>query len=143
MDNNSSSPITPNTTPGMPQQPTQATSSLMNPEAPVTPPATTPSGLGGISTVTPPVPPPSNGEGGSKMVFWLIGGVVAIVLIVGGIYLYLSNQQASQPEEVTQVQATPIPTATPEPTIEEDLDAIDVSEVDDQFQDVDNDLQNL
>ena len=74
----------------------------------------------------------------SKMMLWLIGGLVAIILIVGGIYFYLSSQQ-----KLEQTQPTPTQTPKVQENLENELNALDVGDLDQQFQEVDKDLQSL
>jgi len=73
----------------------------------------------------------------NKMMLWLIGGLVAIILVVGGIYFYLSSQQK------TQTQPTSTPAAKVEENLENDLNAVDVGDLDQEFSEVDKDLQGL
>lgn len=77
-------------------------------------------------------------EGGNKMVFWLVGGVVAILLVVGGIYYFLSKQQATIPASQTTSS-----TSEAQKSLESELDAIDVGDLDEEFSEVDKDLQSL
>lgn len=80
-------------------------------------------------------------EGSKKMGVWLIGGVVLILLIVGGIYLYMSRQQAKQS---LQTETPPAATTAPQDNLENDLESVNVeSPVDSEFTSVDQDLQNL
>lgn len=93
-----------------------------------------------VQPVQPPGPQPVE-EGSKKMGVWLIGGVVLILLIVGGIYLYMSRQQAKQS---LQTETPPATTTAPQDNLENDLDAVNVeSPVDSEFTSVDQDLQSL
>lgn len=105
-------------------------SNQVNPAQPVEPTPTT--------QPTPVVVPPAEPEGSNKMVLWLLLGLVAIVLVVGGIYLYLSQQQGA---ETTVTQPTPTPVA--EENLENELNAIDVAESDQDFTAIDQDLQSF
>lgn len=87
---------------------------------------------------TPVVVPPAEPEGSNKMVLWLILGLVVIVLVVGGIYLYLSQQQGAE-TGVTQ----PTPTPVTEENLENELNTIDVAGSDQDFTAIDQDLQSL
>jgi len=82
--------------------------------------------------------PQSSGGGGNKMVLWLIVGVVVVILIVGGIYFFMSSQQKS-PSQTAQGTAIP----TKQENLENDLNAVNVSDVDSDFSSVDQDLKNL
>lgn len=73
----------------------------------------------------------------SKMMMWLIGGLVVIILVVGGIYFYLSSQQKAQ----TQPSPTPAPKV--QENLENDLNALNVGDLDQEFSEVDKDLQGL
>lgn len=86
----------------------------------------------------PVVMPPAESEGSNKMVLWLILGLVAIVLIVGGVYIYFSNQQAI---ETKVTQQTPAPAA--QENLENDLNTIDVTNIDQDFSAIDADLGSL
>lgn len=88
-----------------------------------------------------PIPAPSNGS--SKILVWFIIGLVLIVLLVGGIYLYLSRQQAitstTQPDSATQTT----PPATPA-TLEDELNSVNVDDTsNNDFAPVDQDLNQL
>lgn len=87
---------------------------------------------------TPMVPPPGPAESNKKIIIWLILGLLVIILAVGGIYLYLSSLQKS---ETTTSQRTPTPVA--EENLENDLNAIEVGDLEQEFVSVDQDLQNL
>lgn len=73
----------------------------------------------------------------SKMMLWLIGGLVAIILIVGGIYFYLSSQQKAQ------TQPTPTPASKVQENLENELNVLNVDDLDKEFSEVDKDLQSL
>ena len=74
----------------------------------------------------------------SKMMLWLIGGLVAIILIVGGIYFYLSSQQKLEQTKPTPTQAPKV-----QENLENELNAVDVGDLDQEFLEVDKDLQSL
>lgn len=76
---------------------------------------------------------PPQGEG-NKMVLWFIAGLLVIILVVGGVYWYLSNKQKTPP-------TTQAPTTKVEENLEKDLDSVNVEEVDTSS--VDSDLQSL
>lgn len=78
------------------------------------------------------VPEPSS----NKFVLMFVAGLVIIILLVGGIYLYLSRQQA--PSEVG-----PTPTPVVQENLEDDLNSIDITSIDNDFTSVDSDLQQL
>lgn len=73
----------------------------------------------------------------NKMMLWLILGLVVIILVVGGIYFYMSGQQKAQ------TQPTPTPAAKVEENLENELNALDVGDLDQEFSEVDKDLQGL
>lgn len=87
----------------------------------------------GVQTPMPPV-----NEGGNKMAMWLVIGVVIIVLVVGGIYWYLSSQNKVEPTPQATTQTT---TQVPEEDLEQEADSIDVQAAD--FTEVDSDLKGL
>jgi len=103
-----------------------------NPMQPVGP--TTP-----IAQPTPQVsPPPVIPSGGDKrMVLWFVIGLVIIIVVVGGIYMYLSRQQSTG-----SVQQTPAPQAAQE-NLENELNAIEVANPEQEFTSVDQDLKTL
>ncbi|MDO8618318.1 MAG: LPXTG cell wall anchor domain-containing protein [Candidatus Daviesbacteria bacterium] len=99
---------------------------------------------------TPAVPTPASAPaqqpaaektGGNKMVLWFIIGLVIVIALVGGIYFFLSKQQnATEPEAVTQIPAT-----APQENLENDLNSInvDTATTSSDFNAVDQDLQSL
>lgn len=96
---------------------------------------------------TPPPPQPAPAptsppveEGNSKMVLWLIGGLIVVIIVVGGIYWYLSSQAAKQ---ALQQVKTPTPVTKEETSLESDLDAVQVGDIDSEFTEVDKDLESL
>lgn len=124
-DLNAQVPISPQPAPSA-QVPTPAT--------PITPPA---------QPVMPqaPVIPVSNNTESKKPILWLIIGAMLVLVVVGGIYLYLSQQQALKSKTQTMVQT---PTASPQENLEGDLNSIDVnSSASSDFAPVDSDLQQL
>lgn len=93
-----------------------------------------------------PVVPSQSGEGGNKMVVWLIVGLIIIILVVGGVYWYLNKQQkASLPTEETTTQtsqSTPQPTSESTDSLNNDLNSVDVG-ISTDFSAIDQDLQSL
>ncbi len=80
-----------------------------------------------------PVPEQSS----KKLVLWLVIGLVIIIVLVGGIYMYLSRQQA--------VSNKIIPTPSPivQGNLENDLNAIEVASPEADFTSLDQDIQQL
>lgn len=81
----------------------------------------------------------------NKMVLWLILGLVLIIVVVGGIYWYLSNKQKSL--TMTNIQTT---TQSETPTASENLDTLgtqadseNVPDATSDFSALDRDLQSL
>lgn len=87
-------------------------------------------------------PPPES----NKVILWLVIGLVAIVVVVGGIYFFLSKQQANTAQttnvERPIVQASPKPSDTVD-ALDKDLSALNVGTADADFSSVDQDLQQL
>ena len=87
-----------------------------------------------MSTSNQPVP-----QKGNKMILWLVGGLVVIIVLVGAIYFYLGNQKKAD-------QPLPSPTATQNTdtvsTLENDLNSVSV-EQQDNFSTIDQDLKQL
>lgn len=77
-----------------------------------------------------------------KMILWLILGLAVIVLAVGGIYLYLSRQQAANS---LQTNATQTPAPAAQENLENDLNSIniDTTTTSSDFNTVDQDLNQL
>ncbi len=80
--------------------------------------------------------------GGNKIVLWFVIGLIIVVGLVGGIYFFLSKQQAATQPEVV---ATQTPAPTPVENLENDLNNInvDTSTTSSDFNTVDQDLQAL
>jgi len=94
--------------------------------------------------VMPQTPIPAESSNGSnKVIIWFIIGLVVVILLVGGIYFYLSRQQVTPSQtQTTTTQATPSP--SPQDNLEGDLNSINIpSGADDVFTTVDQDLQQL
>lgn len=94
-----------------------------------------------------PQPTPLQAEdnkGSNKIILWFVIGLVIVVVAVGGIYLFLSRQQAATPRTQAQTVKTQTPASTPQKSLEADLEAIDVeSGADKEFTSIDQDLQQL
>lgn len=92
-----------------------------------------------LSQTTLPPSPQDAGEN-KQMIFWLIGGLVVIVLVVGGIYWYLNGQSVLPiPPEQT---STPAVTQNKE-DLQSEINAIEVDDASADFVQVDKDLESL
>lgn len=85
----------------------------------------------------PPQPQAPFKEDNKKMFLWLILGLLVIVVIVGGLYMFLSGQQKVAETTKPQVKQESVD------SLEKDLDSVNVEEVDKEFTTVDSDLQSL
>lgn len=91
---------------------------------------------------TPIAPEPPSGES-NKMVLWLVIGLVVIVVLVGGIYFFLSKQQSTETgTKQPVVQVTPKPQDTVD-ALDKDLNALNIESSDSDFASIDQDLQQL
>ncbi len=79
---------------------------------------------------------------GSKMIWWLVGGLIVIALLVGGIYWFLSKQQTNQ--QAIQPPVKQVETQVTTDSLDQDLSVVDVeSSGSSDFNEVDQDLQGL
>ena len=81
-----------------------------------------------------------------NMMIMLILGVVVVFLIVGGIYYFLSKQQTANQKPLTQntsIVPTQAPIAKTQDALDQDLNSINVSASEGDFQSVDQDLKSL
>lgn len=97
-----------------------------------------------VNSVIPQTPIPSApAENSNKLILWLIIGLVVVAALVGGIYLFLSNQQAA-PKPLT---SSPAPARSAQENLENGLDSIDVdsaaSSIESDFTQLDQDIQQL
>lgn len=100
------------------------------PPPPVAPPPAAPA----------PVQPPQESSNNKKMIILLLGGLVIVGLLVGGIYWYLSTQQATK----TIQPVTEVPKAEDTlDALDRDIQAVRIEDIEDDFTSVDSDLQNL
>lgn len=77
----------------------------------------------------------------NKMGLWLLVGLVLVIVVVGGIYWYLSNQQTAQN---TPVLKTSTKSTITEENLEEELNSIDAeASGSNDFKAVDSDIQGL
>ena len=91
-----------------------------------------------------PVPntPPISDSSSKKLILWLVIGLVIIIVLVGGIYLFLSRQQESALKPQVTTLQTSVP--TPQENLENDLSSIDVDAgIDSDFSSLDQDLKQL
>lgn len=93
--------------------------------------------------IVPPAPlpavPPVKEEG-NKMIVWLVGGLIAVIVVVGLIYWYLGSRSN---KEVSKPLATPTPVTQKETSLEQDLDTVQVGDLDAEFSQLDKDLESL
>ncbi|MCR4305590.1 MAG: hypothetical protein NUV73_00725 [Candidatus Daviesbacteria bacterium] len=114
------------------------TNQPVQPAAPVTP---QPAPEAPIQPTVPQVPMAESSGDSKKMILWLVIGVIVIIAIVGGIYLFLSRQQAVPVQEANTIQA---PIAAPEENLEAELQSLDVEAgADAEFAAIDQDLNQL
>lgn len=92
-----------------------------------------------------PQPTPLQAEdnkGSNKIVLWFVIGLVIVVVAVGGIYLFLSRQQAAEPKPPAQTVKTQTPKPTPAENLEQDLNSINL-DAETDLSEIDQDLQAL
>jgi len=86
-----------------------------------------------------PIQTPDPGDtNNSKMVLWFILGLLVIILTVAGIYWYLSKQTAKPQTPQSSNQEAAV-----SENLDQELNSIDVQAVDNDFKEVDADLENL
>lgn len=75
-----------------------------------------------------------------KMILWLVAGLILIIAVVGGVYLYMVNQQKGS----TQGAPTAVVTQ-PESvdSLEKEVVSEELEDIDKQFQSVDKDIESL
>lgn len=81
----------------------------------------------------------------NKLVLFLVLGVVLIVLVVGGGYLYMSGKQAADLKKQENA-ANAFPVTSPKPTeasLDSQLNDVNIATDDSDFTSVDQDLQGL
>lgn len=98
-----------------------------------------------VQPTPPAAPQPAEVEqksSSSKIILWFVIGLVVVVVLVLGIYFLLNTQQASTPKETAVIQ-TPVP--SPREDLEGDLNSInvDTSTNSSDFTSVDQDLEQL
>ncbi|MBI2338464.1 hypothetical protein HYU95_04760 [Candidatus Daviesbacteria bacterium] len=96
------------------------------------------------TTIPNPVPPQAGGgtKESNKLIIWFVLGLVVIAVLVGGIYMFLSTQQAAIPKPQAIVSQTPTPVVQED--LEGNLDGIDVGdEIESDISALDRDLQQL
>ncbi|MBI2334288.1 hypothetical protein HYU96_00640 [Candidatus Daviesbacteria bacterium] len=82
---------------------------------------------------TPPAPAPTPAKGKTM---WLIAGLVIVIVLIAGIYLFQSRQQAGQSSK-----ASPSPAAAD--SLQQELNSVNLEDLEQEFTGVDQDLQNL
>ncbi|MBU1031835.1 LPXTG cell wall anchor domain-containing protein [Patescibacteria group bacterium] len=118
--------------PGNNQQPIPPIPQPAVPPAPGPQPAPSPQPAKTFTSSQNPAPE----TGSNKFVVWLLVGLVLIILMVGGVYLYLSRQQAAP-------AAVPTPTPVVQENLEDELNAINIASPDADFTSVDQDIEQL
>ncbi len=105
---------------------------------------TLPEGVQQPAVATPPAAPAPDG-GSKKMILMLIVGMVTVILIVGGLYMFLSKQQSAPVPQVQQTTnvSKPPSLAQVKDVLDQELDSINVSASEGDFKSVDQNLQSL
>lgn len=75
----------------------------------------------------------------SKINIWIAGGVVILVLILTGVYFYLSQTAKTQPTPTPQ----PVSEQKQQEDLESELNSLDVESEGNDFAEVDKDIQGL
>lgn len=78
-------------------------------------------------------PPGKNGK-----LIWMVAGLIILILILGGVYFYLTQYRTT-----TEPSPTPKPAASQQGSMEDELNTLDVEAEGNDFQEVDKDLQSL
>lgn len=109
-------------------------------QQPATPVAST-------QAAVPPVAPVSNEDSGEskKMVLFLIAGVIFIIVLVGGVYMYLSKiQEAPDTAKIsTPQQTSEQPEISKPDAIEQEINSINATSIDESMSGVDQDIKGL
>ncbi len=81
-------------------------------------------------------------KGSNKVILWFVLGLIIIVLLVGGIYFFLSKQQPIGTGQPATIQA---PSPSPQANLDSDLNSInvDAATASADFTSVDQDLKQL
>ncbi len=90
-----------------------------------------------------PVQPPVQHEGGSKLIIWLIGGLIIVLLVVAGIYFFMSSQKGPKEQSQPTQTAQPAAKATNQEVQESDVNAVEIDNLDKEFEAVEKDLETL
>lgn len=94
------------------------------------------------AAATNPIPTAPDAKGGSKKMIIILIVILVILAIAGGVYYFLGRQQAPAQQQTTTTGTTQ-PAITQSDTLDQELDGIDVSVKQDDFRDIDTDLQKL
>lgn len=94
-----------------------------------------------------PAPQPVE-PGSNRLVLYFVIGLVLIVLLVAGAYLFMSRQQQAAKNASNETTSPEIVQATPKPqetvdALDRDLSALNVDNTDSDFSSIDTDLQQL
>lgn len=85
-------------------------------------------------------------QSSNKMIMWLGLGLILIVLLAGGVYLFIFRQQAATSAPALTQQPIVQAPLQPEETIDaldRDLEAVKVDSTDNDFSSIDQDLKSL
>lgn len=134
MDNNNTpvqpTPVQPNAAPDpAATNPVVPNPAAPNPAQPVPP-----------QPVAPQAPNTEPEKGSNKILMWFIIGIVIVVVLVGGFYLYLSRQQAVNSGKQAVATQTPAPV---QENLEDELNKIAIDDAESDFAALDADLQQL
>lgn len=114
----------------------------MPPTPPVNPNPIQPAPAGLPNMATPPIPTTNKS---SRMIYWIIGIILVVLVIGAGLYWYMIRKQAAT--SVSQTVSTNTPAPSPSDTIDsmgQELNSIDATASDSAgFNSVNSDLQGL
>lgn len=131
MDNNQNQAQMPQMPPVNPQQPVQPLPTQQPPVAPVNP---------APQPTTPQATPPKSS---SKLFLWIFIGLLLVVFLAGGVYLYMVRQQANTVPQNPSQSSLPSPTA--QENLEDTLNSVVIDTATDSadFTSVDTDINQL
>ena len=103
---------------------------------PSTMPQTTQAPAPNVSQTVNVVPPPvaEQPKSSKKMIIMLIVGILIVAILVGGAYLFVNSKKETATGGTTQ---------SSQDTLESEINALDVGNLDSEFVPVDQDLQTL
>lgn len=93
--------------------------------------------------IQPAVEQPSVANGNKKSILLLVALFALVIIGAAGIFVLMNKKEPSETPPTATYQALPTPTTQPTKSPEEELDQLTIESADEDFKDINTDLEQL